>query len=126
MMNATSHQKLGRLQNVGWTVGIVGLVLSFIGAAMNHRQFFISWLVAYIFWIGLSLGCLEVVMMHHLTGGRWGFVTRRFLEAGFMTLPLMLILFIPILFGLHELYSWTGHATLTSTTRIPGKGHLFI
>ena len=45
-------------------------------------------------------------MIHHLTGGRWGFVTRRFLEAGFMTLPLMALLFVPLLFGLHELYPW--------------------
>jgi hypothetical protein len=45
-------------------------------------------------------------MMHHLTGGQWGFVTRRLLEAGFMTLPVMALLFAPLLFGLRELYPW--------------------
>jgi hypothetical protein len=45
-------------------------------------------------------------MIHHLTGGNWGFVTRRFLEAGFMTLPLMVALFVPLLLGLPELYPW--------------------
>jgi len=54
----------------------------------------------------LSLGCFAVYLIHQLAGGRWGYPTRRFLEAGFLTLPLMLILFVPILFGLRHLYPW--------------------
>src|SRR5207302_10053199 len=80
-----------------------------LGLALNARQFFISYLTAYIFWLGLSLGCLGVAMIHHLTGGRWGFLTRRFLEAGFMTLPVMALLFVPLLFGLRVLYPWARH-----------------
>jgi hypothetical protein len=109
-MNGTAHAKFRLLQKVGWAVGITGLASCIVGGYINPRQFFISYLVGYIFWMGLSVGCLEVAMMHHLTGGRWGFVTRRFLEAGFMTLPLMVVMFIPIFLGLHELYSWVGHA----------------
>jgi hypothetical protein len=78
----------------------------FAGAILNTKQFFISYLFGYLFWLGLALGCLEIAMLHHLTGGRWGFVIRRFLESGFRTLPIMAVLFIPVFFGLRELYPW--------------------
>jgi hypothetical protein len=45
-------------------------------------------------------------MLHHLTGGRWGFPVRRFLEAAVGTIPWMALLFIPLLFGLRELFPW--------------------
>jgi hypothetical protein len=82
------------------------LILCVVGVAFEPHEFFISWLWSFIFWIGLTLGCFNSAMIHYLTGGRWGNSTRRFLEAGFMTLPIMAILFIPILFGLHDLYPW--------------------
>ncbi len=106
-MNEGVHTKFGRLKSAGALVGFVSMAAVAAGAWANPRQFFVSYLVGYVFWIGLSLGCLGVAMMHHLTGGRWGFVTRRLLEAGFMTLPLMMLLFVPLLFGLRRLYPWT-------------------
>lgn len=98
--------QLNRLQKISFAGGILFLILIALGVAIEPRAFFISWLIAFVFWIGLSLGCLNAAMIHYLTGGRWGFAARRFLEAGFMTLPVMAIFFIPILFGLHELYPW--------------------
>jgi hypothetical protein len=95
-----------RWQKIAFVVGCIALLTAVPFAFSNTRQFFISYLVAFVFWAGLSLGCLGVAMIHHLTGGRWGFVTRRFLEAGFMTLPLMAVLFTPLLLGLPELYPW--------------------
>ena len=77
------------------------------GRFLIPRQFFISYLFGYLFWLGLALGCLGFLMVHHLTGGRWGFPVRRFYEAAIMTLPLMALLFIPICFGLRDLYLWT-------------------
>lgn len=105
-MNESVLSRLNWLQRVGMIVGAVGLLACAAGLALNRAQFFVSYLFAFTFWIGLSLGCLAVAMIHHLTGGRWGFVTRRILEAGFMTLPLMAGLFVPLLFGLRELYPW--------------------
>src|SRR6187549_963718 len=98
--------RIGFVQKVAFLTGGAASVLCVVLAVGDVRQFFISYLIGFTFWMGLSLGCLGVAMIHHLTGGRWGFVTRRFLEAGFMTLPLMGLLFVPLLFGLHELYPW--------------------
>jgi len=100
--NHVSRIQLGALTCA--TLGIVGCIA---GAFINSRQFFISYLFGYLFWLGLALGCLGVAMVHHLTGGRWGFVIRRFLESGFRTLPLMMLLFVPLVFGMRVLYPWT-------------------
>jgi len=97
---------LTRLQRISLAVGIGFLLVSGIGIAFDRHAFFVSYLWSYVFWTGLSLGCLNTAMIHYLTGSHWGQATRRFLEAGFMTLPLMAVGFIPLLFGLHELYPW--------------------
>jgi hypothetical protein len=97
---------LARPQSLALRVGVVGLVLCAVGWMASPEQFFRSYLFGWIFWVGLGIGCLPVLMIHHLTGGAWGLVIRRPLEAGARTLPLMLLLFVPILFGVHSLYLW--------------------
>src|SRR5436190_3571315 len=105
-MNDALHSRLSRIQVMVLTVGLIALAFSAYGAFADTRQFFFSYLFGCLFWLGLSLGCFLVTMIHQLTGGRWGYPTRRFLEAGFMVLPVMLVLLIPIFFGLHQLYPW--------------------
>jgi hypothetical protein len=100
-------RQLNRLQRPSLIIGLVGLVLAIVGAFLNLQQFWQSYLLAYIFWLEIALGCLAVVMLHHLVGGRWSFVIRRLMETGAMTLPLMALLFMPLLFGLNQLYTWT-------------------
>lgn len=104
-MNATLS-KIHRAQQISFGIGVLFLILCGVGFACEPRELFISYLIAFVFWIGLTLGCFNAAMIHYLTGGRWGNATRRFLEAGFMTMPLMAIFFIPMLFGLHDLYAW--------------------
>jgi hypothetical protein len=104
--NAISS-RLGGFQKKALIVGVVGLALCFIGAFFNARQFFISYLIAYLFWAGIAFGSLEFLMVHHLTGGLWGWPVRRFFEAAIMTLPLLALLFVPLCFGLGSLYEWT-------------------
>jgi hypothetical protein len=67
---------------------------------------FHAYLVAYVYWLMIPLGCTAILMMHHLTGGWWGYPIRRLLEAGSRTFGLMAILFIPILLGMKQLYPW--------------------
>jgi hypothetical protein len=86
---------------------IIGTVLAFTDGVTNPRQFFQSYLVAFTYWVSVPLGCLVVLMVQHLTGGAWGLVLRRVLEAGARTLALLAALFVPLLFGLSSLYLWT-------------------
>jgi hypothetical protein len=99
-----------RLQQRFLIIGLVGLIATVIGYFTDYEQFFRSYLLAFTFWIGLPLGCIGVLMIHHVGGGTWAFSIRRLLEAGSRTLPLMFLLSLPILFlGLHDLYEWTHH-----------------
>src|SRR5437667_6212218 len=104
-MNLSLHW-LNRLQIGALVVGVLALGFAAYGAVVETPQFFFSYLFGYLFWLGLALGCFMVSMIHYLTGGRWGYPTRRILEAGFGTLPLLTLFFIPIFFGLPHLFPW--------------------
>lgn len=107
-MNPTGFldSQLDRVQHRSLLVGGLALVLCLAGAFLSREQFFRSYLLGYLFFVGIALGSLALAMLHHLTGGAWGFVIRRVLESGTRTLPLMAALFVPLLFGLPHLYLW--------------------
>jgi hypothetical protein len=97
---------LSRLQQRALIVGIAGLIGGAIGAVTNLDQFFRSWLVGFLFCLGLSAGSLALLMLQHVSGGQWGLVGRRVFEAASRTLPAVLLLFIPLLFGLPRVFLW--------------------
>jgi hypothetical protein len=118
---ASPHPQLDQMQRRAVVVGAAGLLLCLGGAFLSPSQFFQSYLFAYLFWIGIALGCLAIMMLHHLVGGGWGIVIRRLLEAATMTLPLMAVLFVPLLFGLHDLYLWARPAEVASDANLQHK-----
>jgi len=87
-------------------IGLVGAIASIVDAFLAPENFYSAYLSGFMFWLGLSLGCMAILMLHHLVGGAWSIVIRRILESGMMTLPLMFVLFIPILLHLPRLYFW--------------------
>ncbi|HLQ00197.1 MAG TPA: hypothetical protein VK156_03645 [Candidatus Limnocylindria bacterium] len=106
--NYMAPASVGRLQQRALTVGILGLAVMMFGASASPAQFFRSYLVGYLFALGVTLGCLGLLMLQHLTGGHWGVVIRRPLESATRTLPVLAVLFVPLGFGLRQLYAWTG------------------
>jgi hypothetical protein len=94
------------IQTQSLFIGLLGAVASIVGAFIAPDSFYSAYLTGYMFWLGLSLGCMAILMLYHLVGGAWGTVIRRILESGMMTLPLMFVLFLPILFHLPRLYFW--------------------
>lgn len=105
----TIQSRLERAQRAALVAGVVGAVLCVLFALyLPHApgQFFRSYLFAFVFWLMLPMGCIAVLMLHHLTGGWWGYPIRRLLEAGTRTFGLMAVLFIPLFFGLSQIYPW--------------------
>ncbi len=104
-------ESVSRLQNGGMAVGVVALLVAIFGAMKSPADFYHSYIFSYMLILGLTVGSLGLLMLQHLTGGIWGIVIRRPLEAASRNLWLMLILFIPILMGMNHLYSGNGSET---------------
>jgi hypothetical protein len=97
----------------------LGMLALLIGGAINPAQGFRSYLFAYLFWMGVPLGSLALLMIHHLSGGRWGLGIRRMLEAAARTLYLAPVLFLPVVSGVRRLYIWS-HADVVAADPILG------
>jgi hypothetical protein len=104
----TLSAQLEKAQRIALIAGLAGAALVVLFALLPHSpgQFFRSYLYAFVFWLMVPMGCLAILMLHHLTGGWWGYPIRRLLEAGSRTFALMAVLFIPLFFGLSQLYPW--------------------
>ena len=97
---------INRIQTIGLIVGVIALIGVVIGALTSGDIFYQSYLMGFLYWVHLALGCLAGVLLAHIVAGNWSFTIRRFLEAGTMTLPLLAIFFVPLIFGLGVLYPW--------------------
>ncbi len=116
-----SWAALNRWQQRSLMASGVAILLCLLGVFINPAQFFRAYLFAYLFWLNMGLGCLAIVMIHSLTGGDWGTVMRRPLEASMMTLPLLALLFIPLTFGLIYVYQWADPAAVAADELLQHK-----
>ena len=96
-----------RLPLIGGVCALLGVVVCAILGAGNPKQFYFSWLVSFLFFLSLALGALFFVLIQYASQGGWGIVLRRVGETVFATLPVMAVLFVPVVLGLRELYSWS-------------------
>jgi hypothetical protein len=123
--SSPQRDELDRLQWAALGVGTVAILACVIGALFNPAQFFRAYLSAYQFYLGIALGSLTILMVYHLTGGAWGFLLRRFLEAAIRTLPLLAVLFIPIAYGVGYLYPWTRPEMVAQSEQMKGT-HIYL
>ena len=117
-----AHVMYQRALAVGILFGALSLGLAFFPA--TREQFFHSYLLGFMFWLGISLGSMAFLMIQYLTGGAWGMVIRRQLEAAMKVLPLMAALVVPVMVGIPYLYSGDaqGHGWFNA---VKSDGHLW-
>jgi hypothetical protein len=112
MTDDRSQEPVFRYRNHALLVGAGGLALATLGWAfgslgwMDIGSFYRAYLFGYMFWLGITLGSMAIVMLNHLTSGDWGLLIRRSGEAAALTMPLLIVLFIPIVIGAKYLYPW--------------------
>jgi hypothetical protein len=114
------------MQTRSMFIGLIGAAASVAGAFLAPESFYSAYLTVFMVALSLSLGCMSILMLYHLVGGAWGTVSRRTLEAGMMTLPLMAALFIPILFGLPHLYEWARPDELAKNAKLADIAHSYL
>ncbi|MCA1578530.1 MAG: hypothetical protein LC794_14325 [Acidobacteria bacterium] len=112
MSTSFNPQPANTFRNRAFIAGGVLLLVLVALAFLDSHQFFQAYLVGWTFWTGIAVGSLALLMLQHMTGGGWGFVIRRVLEASTRTLPIMALLFIPIILGAHSIYEWTHQEVL--------------
>ena len=112
---------IDRLRQRALIVGAVFLALCALGWFLNPDQFYRSYLVGFLFCNGIALGCLAVAFLHQLSGGQWGTAIRRILESGARTFPVTAVFFLPLLFGIHSLYTWSNPAVVAADKALQHK-----
>lgn len=101
--------------------GLLGVAVSCVGLFTAPSDFFRALLVCFNYVAALGLGCLVLLMIHHLTGGRWGSLVERVLRAGVDTLPLVALLLVPVCFGLDDLYPWAREHVISTDPLLQKK-----
>jgi hypothetical protein len=106
VLGAAGRARAKFVERLALVIGVASWGVCVLVAGIDRARFLEAYLVAYIFVIGIALGCLALVMVQHLTGGAWGIVIRRTLEAACATLPALAVLFVPLALGVDMLYPW--------------------
>lgn len=112
-LNVRPSDTISGMSSTALKVCAVGVIATVAGFFVEREIFFQSYLIAFIFWLSISLGSLALLMVQHLSGGAWGIVSRRVFESAARTLPLMALLFLPIAFDVHHLFAWARPEALT-------------
>lgn len=113
--------ELAGLERRCWTIGGVAAAISVLGALLDLTQFLQSYLVAWLLVAGVAFGCFAVSCLHHLSAGGWGLMARRIFEAASKTIPVLAVLFVPVLLGLSHLYPWADPENAASSYAISKK-----
>lgn len=113
--------QLGSLRTRAFVVGGAATVASVIGLFMDRGRFFDSYITAWIFVLSAPVGMLGLMLINHVTRGAWGVIARRLFEAGARSLPVMALLFIPVILGMPEIYSWADPEVVAHDTLIQEK-----
>ena len=114
------------IQQRSLIVGVIFAGMSIIGLIIKPDEFFPAYLLGFMAWLGVTLGCMAILMLQYMTGGAWGMVIRRILEAGTRTLPLLVLLFVPILFGLPKVYVWARPAEIAEDKHLQEITHAYL
>jgi hypothetical protein len=107
-LDLTAPEVVRKISQRSLVIGVVFALISGALAFLRPDEFYRAYLLGFMCWLGVALGSMAIVMIRHLTGGGWGTVIRRILGAAMRTLPVLAILFIPIIIavGQHRIYPW--------------------
>lgn len=105
------NETIQKMRSKALVVGLLGTAATVGGYFVaGPQQFFQSWLIGFLYVFAFACGGLGFLMIHHLAPGKWSLALARLHEAAARTFPLLLILFIPVVLGMNDLYVWMNPA----------------
>ncbi|MDO8518775.1 MAG: molybdopterin oxidoreductase [Deltaproteobacteria bacterium] len=108
MKSAPQNFSWNRRENIIFSsLAGVGALCFIIGLFVSHERAWASYLVGYFFWLCIALAGVFFTALQHITGSMWSVTVRRVAESFIGYLPVAVVLFVILLFGLHDLYEWT-------------------
>ena len=120
----TDTPALAQFQQRSLIVGIAGLAAGAIGGVISTDVLLQSWLIGFLFCLGLTLGSLALLMLQHLSGGQWGLVSRRVFEAATRTIPFVALLFLPVLIFMPTIFEWARPEAAENAVIVAKAGYL--
>src|SRR3954471_5519904 len=118
---AASTMNWAMIERRAIAVGGVSILACVAAALLSWPHFLRAYLVAWNFWTGVSLGSLALLMIQYLTGGAWGLLVRRILEAASANILLLAALFVVLLPGLPSLYTWAQPEAVEASAALQHK-----
>lgn len=126
---AASSALMGRWRRGALTFGVVftilAVVLVVLAQVMENDKFLhllTSWLMGAMLCWGFSLGGLALLMVQYCSGGKWGLLIRRPLEAMSRTLWLTGLMFLPILIFMKKIYLWARYSNPSEVAQALSQG----
>ena len=98
--------RLHRLRLIGLIAAIVAGALCAYGYVNLPQRFYPAYLTAFMYWLGMALGCLVAAMVHGMTGGAWGLRFGASLRRATRRCRSWRCLFVPIWLGVARIYEW--------------------
>jgi hypothetical protein len=83
----------------------LGLVTVGVSLMRDPVRVWESYLINFLFWSGLAQGAVVFAAIYHVVGGKWGPTVRRLAEGMAVFLPVSVVLFLPLYFGLEIFFS---------------------
>jgi hypothetical protein len=93
--------------------GLLSLV--FLAFPMGKEHLLRAYLMGYMTCFNLCGGSLALLMVQYVSGGKWGLILRRPLEAMTRTIWIVIAMVIPVLFFMKHLYMWAAFTTKAAT-----------
>lgn len=100
-----------RVETGLWGAGAIGLIGSAVGWVVAPAVFGSAWLAALLLWLAWPVGSLALLLIHRLTGGRWGVAIFPQLTLAIAVAPLLLVAIVPLLLVASSIYGWAQPAT---------------
>jgi hypothetical protein len=107
-LDLTAPEIVRKISQRSLVIGVLFAVGAGALSVIHPDEFYRAYLLGFMCWLGVALGSMAILMIRHLTGGGWGTVIRRILGAAMRTLPLLAILFIPMVIAVWQqrIYPW--------------------